>query len=119
MLGADPWGVAILLGLVAAPFAAYAGVREGVAVRGAALGAGIAAAAAFGTAYLSWATPPPGLAALVGACAALAIPGLPFGWLRPKSFGSAYPRGAFGGSFGTTALSAQVLDERPSRLLDA
>ena len=114
----DPWGAAILLGLATAPLGALP-VRRGRRLLGVALGAALGAAAALAATVLGRAVPPPWLAALAGAAAALGLPGLPFGILRRRSFGSAYPRGAFAGAVATARLPLALAAERPSRLLDA
>jgi hypothetical protein len=118
MPASDPWGAALLLGLAAAPLAAAA-VRRGRRMLGIALGAGLGAAAAWAAMSLGAGSPPPALAALACAATALCLPGLPLGLLRRRSFGSAYPRGAFAGSVAVARLPAALAAARPSRLLDA
>jgi hypothetical protein len=111
MLATDPWGAAIVLGLAAAPFCALL-VRRGRRGVGAALGALLGTAGALGAARLGTVAPPPALAALAGAVAALGIPGR-------RSFGSAYPRAAAVGFVATAPLPVALRSPRPSRLLDA
>ena len=118
MLATDPWGAAIVLGLAAAPFGALL-VRRGRRGAGAVLGALLGAAGALAAASVGPVAPPPALAALAGACAALGIPGLPFGLLRRRSFGSAYPRAVPAGCVATAPLPVALRSPRPSRLLDA
>jgi uncharacterized membrane protein len=114
MLLSDPFGIAVLIGLAAAPVGAACarGGRLAGTAGGVAFGVALALAERLGA-------PPAAIAvgALTCVAASLAVHGLPFGAIRRRSFGAAYPRGAFAGAMATSELPPLL--GRPSRHLDA
>jgi uncharacterized membrane protein len=112
----DPFGTAVLVGLAFAPIGAFCMERGR---RAGALGGVLFGGALFAAERLGAPVAPIAVAACVAAAATLALPGLPFGLFRRRSFGSAYPRGAFAGAASTALLPRSLAARRPSRLLDA